>query len=293
MSEVVLRLVVLNKHNDLFASGTCFLVAGYLAVTAKHVMEDFFYRYGGVCKTGNESIVDFSIWVVQVVQDERRYIIWEVAQVWLSPLTDIAVLHLRPYCQEAVKYKEWKTPRLSVLPPRVGSRVGAIGYSKSKVDAKKGQDNELLHINLTDTPIQTFGTVKEIYAVRRDSSILAFPCIRVNARFDGGMSGGPVVDNRGRICGLVCSSLPPADQDSDLEHNSFVALIWPLLATVISANRDGVLPRDVSYPIVELARDRKMYAEAWETIRLEKVSDWLYNASLDYPLELFTEEKVG
>ena len=37
--------------------------------------------------------------------------------------------------------------------------------------------------------------------------MLPFPCYHVGARFDAGMSGGPVFDEYGSLCGLVCASL--------------------------------------------------------------------------------------
>jgi hypothetical protein len=37
--------------------------------------------------------------------------------------------------------------------------------------------------------------------------MLNFPCFEVHAKFAHGMSGGIVVDEDGRLCGLVCAGI--------------------------------------------------------------------------------------
>lgn len=48
------------------------------------------------------------------------------------------------------------------------------------------------------------GTIRQVYPFGRDAVMLAFPCFEIEARFDPGMSGGLVVDESGRLCGLIC-----------------------------------------------------------------------------------------
>jgi hypothetical protein len=71
------------------------------------------------------------------------------------------------------------------------------------------------------------GTIRKIYSWTRDSFFMPFPCYQVSARFDAGMSGGPVFDESGAICGLVCSGHKPAD-DEDGEPISYASTLWPL-----------------------------------------------------------------
>jgi hypothetical protein len=56
--------------------------------------------------------------------------------------------------------------------------------------------------------------------------MLSFPCFQVNARFDHGMSGGPVFDETGCLVGVICASLPGED---GAEHVSYVAGLAPML----------------------------------------------------------------
>ena len=89
--------------------------------------------------------------------------------------------------------------------------------------------------------------------MRRDSAMLSFPCYEVNARFDHGMSGGIIVDESGALCGLICCSLPAGNPEDYAV--SRVKTLWPMLRTLISADRDGHYPKGVTYPMIDLALD--------------------------------------
>jgi hypothetical protein len=83
--------------------------------------------------------------------------------------------------------------------------------------------------------------------------MLPFPCFRVGARFDGGMSGGPVMNDRGRLCGIVCSNMPPSDEGG--MHDSFVSTLSPVLGVAIDAPWNAARDR-ASYPLIEYATAR-------------------------------------
>jgi hypothetical protein len=83
--------------------------------------------------------------------------------------------------------------------------------------------------------------------------MLPFPCFEIEARFDPGMSGGLVIDEAGAVCGLICASLQHSDVNAP--PISYVASLWPILKTAISANRGDGYAKDVSYPVIDLAID--------------------------------------
>ena len=91
--------------------------------------------------------------------------------------------------------------------------------------------------------------------------MLTFPCYEVLAKFFPGMSGGMVVDEDGRLCGLVCASHD--SHDPNLPPLSYAATLWPILTTVISADRQGY-PRGVSYPVIDLTDDQKIHVVGLE-----------------------------
>jgi hypothetical protein len=147
----------------------------------------------------------------------------------------------------------WKQPYLRVLPPPVGQKVVAFGYRESKISVTEGQDGQH-YIELNDRPTTSIGTVKQVYPSGRDAVMLPFPCFEIEARFDPGISGGMVLDEAGALCGLICASLQHGDPNAP--PVSYVASLWPMLKTIISADRGDRYPRGVSYPVINLAIDR-------------------------------------
>lgn len=51
-----------------------------------------------------------------------------------------------------------------------------------------------------------FGSVSQIFETMRDRVMLPFPCIQSDVPIYGGNSGGPLLDMRGRICAIHCTS---------------------------------------------------------------------------------------
>lgn len=265
IGEIAFRLLVIDKDSNIFASGTCFSVACGVLITARHVIEDFLQRF-----TKNPvkefEVVDFCIWAIQILESEDLYAVWSVSNFWLVPNSDIALLRIAPYCKNAAKLEDIKQAKLNLFPPSIGSRIVGFGYHNSCVD-KSNITNNNLNIVVNDTASATIGEVMEIHEFYRDKVRLNFPCFRVNARFDAGMSGGPVFNDDGEVCGVICSSLP-ADEECK-EDISYVTTLWPLMGMKINVNRDGDYPKDVTYPVLDLARDGIICAVNWERVAIE------------------------
>jgi hypothetical protein len=134
-----------------------------------------------------------------------------------------------------------------------GEKVLAFGYRESKIEVSETPDGGH-HIELNDVPTTSIGEVGQIFRERRDSSMLAFPCFEVRARFAHGMSGGMVIDEDGAFCGLVCAGYD--FDDPNAIPLSYAATLWPILTTVISVDRGESYPRGVEYPVMDLALDK-------------------------------------
>jgi hypothetical protein len=250
--EFALRVIVERANWQFDVVGTATLIAGHLAVTARHVLEYALRTFGGTQVGENKiEISTFELKLYQVLPGPV-YRIWRVVNAWPCD-TDIVLLHLG--LDRATSPDEqiaWKQPRLRALPPPAGQHVVAFGYRESRITVT--ESDGVHHIDLKDRPTSSAGVVRQVYPRGRDSVMLPFPCFEIEARFDPGMSGGMVIDETGALCGLICASLQHGDPNAP--PISYVASLWPMLKTEISIDRGDRYPRAVSYPVIDLAIDR-------------------------------------
>jgi Trypsin-like peptidase domain len=253
ISEFALRVVIERPNWNLVVVGTATMVTGHLAVTARHVLEYAMQTFGFKAHSPTEATVDgFEIKLYQILPRGPIYRIWSVVTAWPTS-TDIVFLHLGLDRSTAPDEQiNWRSLQLRVMPPPVGQKVVAFGYHSGKIEVTESPDGTH-HIELNDRPTTSIGTVRQIYPTGRDRVMLSFPCYEIEARFDPGMSGGMVIDEEGALCGLICASLQ--QNDPNAPPISYVASLWPMLKTSISVNRGDKYPRDVSYPVVDLALD--------------------------------------
>jgi hypothetical protein len=123
--------------------------------------------------------------------------------------------------------------RLGIGLPKVGLPCYGLGYHSMKSTMK----STLFTLN-TKTVVDYFqhysatrGTVEELHFPRRDNWLLPFPCFRTSARFDPGMSGGPIMDSAGSVIGMICSSQNTQEED----YISYASLIGPALLIQVEA----------------------------------------------------------
>ncbi len=244
--------------------GTCVLIAGSLAITAQHVIADVFRRFGGKQDSSGITIESCELWIVKTTDDGDGFAIWKVERCWTSPVTDIAFLHLLPYEENAARFTSWKQPVINLLPPAIGTRVFGFGFHEPRTSVEidaKGTKN----VALNDLPTAIVGEVENIFHERRDNSMITFPSFQINCRSGHGMSGGPVFDENGHLCGIICSG---DDYPVGGGYISNACVLWPMLGTRIEANRGANHPRDVSYPVLELARDGLIHAFGWQKVSI-------------------------
>jgi Trypsin-like peptidase domain len=253
IQEIALRVVVELPGWQMHVMGTATLVGGSLAITAKHVLDAVVGRFGAKRPGPRQIEVEgHSLRLYQVLPGPI-YRVWNVFRAWMCP-SDIAILHLGlDQTSEADARVEWRTPLLRVVPPPSGQKVLAFGYRESKIEVTEGTDGTH-HIMLNDVGTTSIGEVGQIFPERRDSSMLNFPCFEVYARFAPGMSGGLIIDEDGALCGLVCAGTTFADPNA--LPLSYAATLWPMLRTMISADRGDAYPRGVEYPMIDLALDK-------------------------------------
>lgn len=249
------------KGNQWFACGTATIIGSHLAITARHNLEAHWEHWSdSKFVRREEQTAPFGTVALQVVGNLRA--IWKIGAWWPSKITDVTFLSLLPNNADAIEYgRRWRIPCIDLVPPEKGTSISAFGYRGSRVI----NDNDL-DVVIDHAPSTAHGTVEEVHRVSRDSSRLSFPCFRTNARFDGGMSGGPVINNlTQRLCGIVCSSLPPSAPEEP--HASYVTLLWTAMECQINMG-DDVVSKVPYYPVLDLAKRGIIDAPDWSRIRL-------------------------
>lgn len=257
---VTALVVAGTDERDLIPMGTSFFVAPFLAVTARHVIDEIFQSFAGVKPWDARGLVGFGV-QLGANHPTEGFLKWDVVGYGISPSIDIAALLVEPAEPLSPDYS-WFCARLNAVPPDVGTEIHAFGYPKSQ---NRIDDNGVARF-LID-PCTASGDVQAVHPEYRDRSMLPFPCFQTDARFDPGMSGGPVFDAFGRVCGIVSSNIPPHEESEP--HISYVSLIWPALG--LQVRRSGpVAPGEApAMALKDLAEDGslQMHAHDWVSIQ--------------------------
>ncbi len=248
ITEFVVQITSNVDGADHYVSGTGVVVSPYLAFAARHVFEDHWRRHHSEpMPLEPEAVTRFSFILAQQVGDELN--LWNVTRVWASGETDIILLRLTPFSKGAQEYK-FRHMTLAVLPPPIGTQIHAFGYAESFIEVAGPRELSIRH-----RPRSTHGEVIEVFPGGRDRIAMPFPCFRTNARFDGGMSGGPIFNETGHLCGLICSSYPPFEADE--QHASYGVMLWPIMGMPIDLARAGYAP-GARYAVHDLVKDKML-----------------------------------
>lgn len=228
ISEVALRLVR-ERDGDGDVIGTAVMVgAGPVAITAGHNLDEIVGEYNLTkARRGQTPEIDgFALRLYQIVPGPH-YVVWNVVEMVRHPVSDIAILRLQLHGHTAPKAPTLiRHPAMLAVPPQVGDPIVGFGYHKSRIEFSKNP-NGSWHIELIDAGSASTGAVLQVCPEKHDSGMLKWPGYRVNARIEPGMSGGPVMNRWGQLCGILCSSLSAESEDG--ESIGYVTTLWPLL----------------------------------------------------------------
>jgi hypothetical protein len=264
IQQSVMPLLVISGES-LTAIGTGFVITSNgLMMTAAHVLEEAVKH--GIPRKRQDGGLDYDLQLYAVYVTNRKnddcdqYIggPLPVVKFWHSPELDIAFCRLGSPYPESNWMPNLPVFRLSPSVPTVGERICGCGYHQMKGNIGHPTENGKIEVHYSQDTAYTPGRVIEVYPVRRDSVMLRFPCFRTDARFDAGMSGGPVVNQEGNVCGVICSSLP-GDQ-SNPAHLSYASLIWPAFGTPIEIERAGQKPATTT--LYDLAGEGRVEVDA-------------------------------
>lgn len=220
-----------TQDTDLLPWGSAFFVAPYLALTARHVIDEIAQKFHGCLIhqiTGDIAFgIDFG------VQHPRYGLMrWEVTGYGYTPTIDITALIVKP--REPATLPDgftWHLPTLSLAQPLIGLPITALGFPQSshRLDADG-------NAKIVIKPHESKGLVTQVYDLARDRAMLPHPCFEATARFDGGMSGGPVFSSNGCVVGAVGSSIDFGDVGGG--DIGYVSAIWPAVGIELARNAE-------------------------------------------------------
>ena len=134
------------------------------------------------------------------------------------------------------KPREFPMVRLSARVPKPGTKILAQGYARFTVASDTTTDN-LREIAFNHNFSVSTGQVLEVYPQGRDTlqdldgnytGKLPTVCFETSARFEPGMSGGPVMDEAGAICGIVATGVQSEDSASETSFASGTPFLYGL-----------------------------------------------------------------
>jgi trypsin-like peptidase len=283
--EAVVSIGYYDRDNY-FVSGTGVIIAPHLAITAKHVIEDFLKQFTNANLERNmasgknsETIENINILTSNYGEAGKKMNVWRVYEIYFCLQSDIAYLYMLPANEEAKDFK-WNKCKLDLNPPLVGSLIFGFGFHNST--SQIGANGNTINLHWNNSGATTTGEVIEVFPARRDSSRLNFPCFQTDAQFDGGMSGGPIFNEGGCLCGLICNSMPATEEFP--EHISYVALLWPEMITQLKIPYPELV-NNIPYSVLKLAEMGAIVAIGWEKNILTNTigGDWYDTIALINP----------
>jgi len=255
--------VIVLRPSTISLIGTAFNIApGGLFVTAKHVVDEAL----AICNQDPGSWIAV-LWMTsgsdhEDVEDLLGGQI-PVKLIQVSESHDVALL------QTAQLFKDeepvnFPVCRLDTRVPEIGTPVLGVGYTKMDV-VRHHNTPELRDVSVEQSCHSAHGVVTEVFPAGRDSVMIPFPAFSSSARFDPGMSGGPVFSgDSAKVCGVVCSSVGMGESTD--EYISYAAMALNVLtldvttdqakgesATLYELVRRGIVIADDNFKSIELS----------------------------------------
>jgi hypothetical protein len=247
---------VINEENIIYPVGSGVIFAPYLALTAKHVINELWknihhHPFDERNKTQNGQ---FSIIGYQILNSSNTNQSWSVNKIWDCPGADIVLLELSvPPDIKGRNYTNWPKLSLNSLPPYPGEIVTGIGFG----ELDRNEETILCSAKKSE------GEVLEVFGERRENGVFNFPCFSINANFAHGMSGGPIIDQKGHLRGIVSGS-------SIDEMPSYGASLWPIAGTKIHDINNQIYSRNPFPLFLDLMKSEYCDAINWENIEVRE-----------------------
>lgn len=229
-------LALLSKvDNEFHSIGSAFVIhSAGLLMTAGHVLIEALQHLFPPDPNGCPGGKTFGLYAFFEANESHRPIdiggLWPISPegIRLQSELDIGLCFLRQArSRESGRQVTWPALELSPGIPDIGTPITGFGYHSMTPSVmttlKEGKENAQYTLSRAFAD----GKIQEIHPEYRDRVMLNFPCFRTDARFDSGMSGGPIFNPAGKVCGVICSSYGKREGADD--HISYGSLLWPSL----------------------------------------------------------------
>lgn len=261
---LVLAVALAEPNGDSYSVlGTAVMVAPGVALSAWHVLlehrEQFARKQKSLMCIGVGSDGVHAWWVMQAVQ---------------SDMTDVCILALRR-ASELPPSRTFNQAALSTRTPKPGEPVHMAGFRGAADRFETRADGAM---ELEAGMLVSSGSVVQHYARARDSVMMPWPTLEIDAPTIGGMSGGPVFDSRGYLVGVVSSSI---DRGLGQESSpTFASQIWPALGIPFVGGWPKM--RDPTEAATLLSLGRMCSIERPDAVQIIPNQDWPLKASVQY-----------
>ncbi|MUL45664.1 trypsin-like peptidase domain-containing protein [Mycobacterium sp. CBMA293] len=266
--------LVVATPETIYCVGTAFCISSIgLWVTARHVLEG---RGGAIeLQKQNKGSHLAILWVGSGAGQDVPSLIGGTVPVSAfarhpASGSDLAILK--------TKRSSFNFPALtlSAALPVVGTPIVGAGYPQ--IDIKStGGNGQRRNLNITPNLHTSSGRVLQLYKDGRDkfkdldgnfTGKLPTVCFETSARFDSGMSGGPVLDHKNTVCGVISTgleqSLGGAHDTSFVSGTPYIFMLnvrygkgSEKTTTVYELAERGYVPTDESFERLRMTDDGK------------------------------------
>ena len=117
--------------------------------------------------------------------------------------------------------------------PKNGDKILGLGYPKPSLTVDEDSKESMI-VTLDQKLHFATGNVSDVFETGRDVVMMPGPGFQTEAVFEGGMSGGPVLNTEGFVCGVISFSLRPDDY-----YPKYTSYAAPALAVFPISLSDG------------------------------------------------------
>jgi len=221
---------VAGYFDDKFTSiGSGIMIGPGMVLTASHVLDEF-------RRTGSEPILltflpnnKARTWLPTETVTCSGPSKYQPESSEYKIVSDLSILSCELHSDAYLEYPQSLVP-LELCLPLPGARLWAVGYRHGDFE----KDTALV------TPLVTSGLVTNVFPHGRGERMPS-PCIEIEMETLGGMSGGPVFNEDGRIIGTVSSSFDGGPTYSTLIWDAMRLSVEGLPQELWRAESSGIL----------------------------------------------------